>query len=412
LKDSMHWTEAHSETLLQPLPANPNKRLQACQDIADTIREHASWARDGGVTWRQPRHTAGPMVPGLVGPHLFPGTVGIALFLSAAGCVLEQDGLCALALHALAPLRREIREMAANPVRAAAVSHPIGGLTGLGSLVYGLTRIGDLLADSSLLDDAQAVTALITPERIAADVRLDVMLGCAGTLLALLALAEGRPEANANGSTPLDLALACARRLARSVPARSGFCHGAAGISCALARLYERTGEPWLLKAAERSLASERALYVPEARNWKISAEGEPRIFNSWCKGAPGIALGRLSLLGLTAGPLLADEISMALETTATAPLSDQDDLCCGNAGRVDILVEASRKLGDPALLSAAHHLADALLERASRNGFYSLQLQGEIVLDVRFFPGLSGIGYALLRLAAADRLPCVTAMM
>jgi len=102
----------------------------------------------------------------------------------------------------------------------------------------------------------------------------------------------------------------------------------------------------------------------------------------------------------------------MALETTATTPLSDRDDLCCGNAGRVDVLVEASRKLGDPALLSAAHHLADALLERASRNGFYSLQLKGETVLDVRFFPGLSGIGYALLRLVAADRLPCVTAIM
>lgn len=400
------------ETPLRPSLAKSNETVQAaCREIADTIREQASRARDGGVYWRQPSHSAG-LKPGLVGPHLFPGTVGIALFLAAAGRILEAEDLRALALNALEPLRREIREIVADPFRAGAVTHPIGGLTGLGSLVYGLTRAGDLLADSSLLEDAHAVTALITSERISADTRLDVMLGCAGTLLALLALAERRPEANANGSTPLDLAMSCARHLrGRSHPFQAGFCHGAAGISSAFARLYERAGAPWLLKAAEQSLASERALYVPEARNWKVSAVGEPRIFNSWCKGAPGIALGRLSLLGLIADPLLEEEISVALETTASSPLSETDDLCCGNAGRVDVLVEAHRRLGDPALLSAAHHLAEALLERARREEFYSLRFQGEIVLDVRFFPGLSGLGYALLRLLAPHRLPCVAAM-
>lgn len=392
-----HSPAAPLETPLRPLLANSNETVQAaCREIADTIREHASWARDGGVYWRQPSHSAG-LKPGLVGPHLFPGTVGISLFLAAAGRILDAEDLRTLALHALEPLRFEIREIVTDPVRAGAVTHPIGGLTGLGSLVYGLTRIGDLLADSSLLEDAHAVTALITPERISADTRLDVMLGSAGTVLALLALAEWQPEANANGSTPLDLAFSCARHLrTRSHPLHAGFCHGAAGISSAFARLYERTGEPWLLEEAERSL---------------VSADGEPRIFNSWCKGAPGIALGRLPLLGLTADPVLAEEISVALETTAALPLSETDDLCCGNAGRVDVLVEAHRRLGDPALLRAAQHLAEALLERARRNGFYLLQLKGEIVLDVRFFPGLSGLGYALLRLMAPDRLPCVAAM-
>jgi len=224
---------------------------------------------------------------------------------------LDADDLCALALHALEPLRREIREIVADPVRAGAVSHPIGGLTGLGSLVYGLTRLGDLLEDSSLLDDAHTATALITPERISADIRLDVMLGSAGTLLALLAINERRPETNANGSTPLDLALACAGHLREHIgpTLSSGFCHGAAGIATSFARLHEKTGESWLVEAVELTIVSERALYVSEARNWKVSALGEPRIFNSWCKGAPGIALGRLSLLGLIADAYLEEEL-------------------------------------------------------------------------------------------------------
>jgi len=412
----MSCTVAPFETLLWPTSATSTTNLRAaCQDIAATIRGQASRARDGGVYWRQPPQPDGSSNPGLVGPHLFPGTVGIALFLAAAGRVLDSEDLSAFALHALAPLRREIREIVADPVRAGAVDHPIGGLTGLGSLVYGLTRIGDFLGDSSLLDDAHAVTALITPERIAADDRLDVMLGCAGTLLSLLALAEKRPWANANGSRPLELALACARHLRAhsSQPLSCGFCHGAAGISSALARLYASTGEPWLLEAAEQSLTAERALYLPAARNWKFSAVGEPRTFNSWCKGAPGIALGRLSLLGLTTDPRIREEISAALETTAASPLSATDDLCCGNAGRIDVLVEAFHTLGEEAFASAAYGLADGVLQRSRRKGFYSLRRkEEENVLDVRFFPGLAGLGYSLLRLIAVDRLPCVEALM
>ncbi|HKH44465.1 MAG TPA: lanthionine synthetase LanC family protein, partial [Thermoanaerobaculia bacterium] len=105
------------------------------------------------------------------------------------------------------------------------------------------------------------------------------------------------------------------------------------------------------------------------------------------------------------------EELSIALETTASSPFSEIENLCCGNAGRIDVLIEAHRKLGDPTLLSAAHRLTASLLERLWPNGFYSLRLRGEIVRDVRFFPGLAGLGYTLLRLITVGRLPCVTYM-
>src|SRR5689334_20387623 len=106
-----------SPAAILPAPPFLSSIQTACQDIADTIRQQASCARDGGVYWRQPIHPAG-LKPALVGPHLFPGTVGIALFLAAAGHVLDEEDLLDLARHALEPLRREIRELAADPVRA------------------------------------------------------------------------------------------------------------------------------------------------------------------------------------------------------------------------------------------------------------------------------------------------------
>ena len=418
----------------EPQPGPPlravrsNPHLEAVQGIADTLRGHASHARDGNIYWRHPVDPVGPPIrPAPLGPHLYPGTVGIAFFLAAAARVLAEDGLRALSLQAILPLRREIREIARDPVRTKDIRHPIGGLTGLGSLVYALTRIGDLLEDCSLFEDAQAAAALITPDRIAADCSLDVMLGSAGAILGLLALDERLPGENLNRVTPLELAVQCARHLVAkrysshrfatlwltpagdSVP--SGFCHGVAGIASALARLAERVHQPELREIAEQSLEYERALYVPAQRTWKITEAGEPRIVNSWCKGAPGIALGRLCMRKVCSDPLLDEEISNALETTGALPLSETDDLCCGNAGRVDVLVQAYRESGDPVRLKAARRLADGFLKRARRNGCYSLQLHGEIVLDPRLFSGLAGIGYSLLRLSATDLVPCVLAM-
>jgi len=386
--------------------------LEAIQEIAKTIHRHARRARDGNIYWQHPVSPLGSLRPGHIGPHLYPGTVGIAFFFAAAARVLGEGDLHDLALHAILPLRREVRELAQDPLRAGDLRHPIGGLTGLGSLVYGLTRLGDLLDDASLFEDAQAASALITPDRIARDESLDVMLGVAGAILGLLALDERLPGRNLNGTTPLELAAHCARHLvAKLHPLPSGFCHGVAGIASALARLAARTGESEWQDVAERSLECERALYVPAQGNWKLTEAGEPQLFNRWCKGAPGIALGRLSMREVCDSPLLREEISNGLATTRALPLSETDDLCCGNAGRVDVLVQAYRELGDRACLRAARRLADGMLERARENGWYCLKLRGEIILDLRLFSGLAGVGYALLRLATTGGLPCVLAM-
>src|SRR5262249_10581189 len=129
-----------------------------------------------------------------------------------------------------------------------------------------------------------------------------------------------------------------------------GFSHGAAGISYALVRLFEATGDGRYLEAAREGCAYEDTLFDPEGGNWAdLRDDGKDAIDQcSWCHGAAGIALGRaLSARSLGAhGP--ESHLEDALRRTLREPLLNLDQLCCGNLGRADILLEASRLLNRP----------------------------------------------------------------
>src|SRR5262249_2811481 len=147
------------------------------------------------------------------------------------------------------------------------LQQPIGGLTGLGSVIYALVRIGGFLGGESIVDDGQLAATMIIPDRIAADEKLDIIVCSAGAVVALLPLDERRPEKVLSGESPIELALRCASRLLQSDgwatskgPGAEGFCHGRAGICTALAKLYERTGRQQLWTILERFLASDYAL--------------------------------------------------------------------------------------------------------------------------------------------------------
>jgi lantibiotic modifying enzyme len=80
------------------------------------------------------------------------------------------------------------------------------------------------------------------------------------------------------------------------------------------------------------------------------------------------------------------------------------DQLCCGVFGRVDFLLEAARRLGNPSLEDAARRMARRAIERAHGGGFRVAPPEHEPGL----WQGLAGIGYELLRLSAPERFPSV----
>ncbi len=404
----------------------PRVFLDAAQALGQQIVAATARARDGSIYWRGPADIAGQVVPAPLGAPLYPGTLGVALFLAALERVLGGGHYGALCQAGILPLQHEIARLAAEPDRADHIPHGIGGLSGLGSIVYALVRLGDLLDQPALYRDAHALASLITPARIAEDRSLDIMLGSAGAALALLALDQRVPEACASGHTPLALATACARHLlerqrthrgrfrvwdAGTAIPLGGFCHGAAGIAHALLRLHARAPDPALARAARDGIEYERSLFDPARADWSYLPGPTPRFANRWCKGAPGILIGRSGTLAVHDDLTVRADIDAAIARTAATELNDVHNVCCGNLGRVEALLYAAPRLASPALQTAAGELATRVLARAGTRAGLSMPARFERVFDPRFFTGVSGAGYALLRLAVPDALPCILAM-
>ncbi len=106
--------------------------------------------------------------------------------------------------------------------------------------------------------------------------------------------------------------------------------------------------------------------------------------------------------------PEIREEIRVALDATRSHPLTALDHLCCGNLGRAEILLHASRVLTRPALSDDALGVAGRVLRRAGVSGGFGCAPHAEPGLaDPSFFRGDSGVGFTLLRLADPGGLPC-----
>jgi type 2 lantibiotic biosynthesis protein LanM len=347
---------------------------------------------------------------------LYTGLGGVAVFLAAAARVSGSGELAKLAHDTVRGLRRKL---ATDGPRLADLIG-IGGATGMGSVVYGLTHMGRTLGDASLLADAGRAAALITPERIAGDTTLDVCDGVAGALMALVTLYEATHD-----TVALDRARLCGKHLARSAVRAGegtagwvtildkvmvGFSHGVAGIVYALLRLHAVTGDEAMRDLARAAIAYEDGLFDPRAGNWPDLRRSGGDAFEtaSWCHGGAGITLGRLGGLASLDDPAVRRDIERGVALMLRRPVYNVDYACCGNAGLVDILLTASQRIGRADAREAALERAWRVVARARARGAYALDpVLPKQMLNPSFFQGVAGVGYTLLRLARTE-LPSV----
>jgi type 2 lantibiotic biosynthesis protein LanM len=383
--------------------------------IAELLAERAV-RRDGSAAWVGLGLSADGKGFDLkpLDASIYGGQGGIALFLAACFRVTGETRWRSLALEALAAARFRLT----RPELAAEMANGlgIGGVGGIGSLVYALTQAAALLDAPGLLEDARRAAVLIDGRAIAADRALDVIGGAAGAALGLLCLHRATGDAGV-----LDRAADCGRHIpARPVTAvagaadwrgffarpLTGFSHGAAGISYALLRLHAATGEAGFLETARRGLDYERSLFNHERGNWPdLRAEEGVSFPCQWCHGAAGIGLARLAGLDVADDADARAEIAAALSTIAGWPDADPDHLCCGNAGRLSILDDGGRILGESGWRVLARRRAVAWLGRAG--GMDGFVLPGsDASFRLGLFQGLPGVGYALLRLSGGEDLP------
>jgi type 2 lantibiotic biosynthesis protein LanM len=365
------------------------------------------------------------LAPGWSDWHLYDGALGPALFFSALAAVDSDPAWTRAAQGALGPLRRAIRQGGLDDLPA---SENIGGLSGLGSIVYGLTVSGALLKDRAWIDLGAEVARALAP-RIAGDTCLDVVDGAAGAALALLAL-----HATTGDASFLRLAADCGERLLqaeiplapgpgawRSADGQTlvGFAHGAAGIVHALSRLAAATEDARFEEAARRGTFFVDSQFLAARQNYALAAPaaGAPgaagRVMTAWCHGAPGVVLGLASAvdgLDICEKAAILSKFDAAVRTTARADVLQPDHLCCGTLGRAEVLLTVGRVMGRTELVEAAGALAADVVARAQQRAHFRLSGPGSEyrVFDPGFFRGMSGIGYEMLRLAAPAVVPSV----
>ncbi|WP_298647432.1 type 2 lanthipeptide synthetase LanM [uncultured Tistrella sp.] len=361
---------------------------------ADAIRA------GGAAAWIGTRMSADgrTLDAAVAGDDLYDGRTGIALFLAGVAATTGDAAPADLALAALAPLRHRLAQGLPEPAEGL---RGIGGFEGWGGAVYGLTRIARLLDRPNLLEDARRAAARITPEAIAADRVLDMIGGAAGAICGLLALHRATGDAEV-----LARAVACGHH----IPADgrcgwtgvaghplAGQSHGAAGIAQALAALSAATGEAGFAETARQGLAFETGLFDDTRSNWPDLRNPERIAFPvQWCHGATGIGFGRLAVLQALDARGVQRDLDHAVACTCNTTDGGRDNLCCGQAGRLSLLIQAARARGDGGLMQLADRRLAAWLARAGTPDGFILAGAGRH-LRPGLMQGLAGVGQVLL---------------
>lgn len=392
----------------------PGQLLEAAREFAHDIESRTIWS-GGDANWigldTLPVSLRLHVQP--LGPSLYGGLAGVAVFLAAVFAVDGGPEYRRAAVGIARTLRRSLDSaLDRKTLRTSFLAAGIGGASGAGSTIYGLLKAGQILNDDQTLDTALGLSRLLDGDAIRADKNLDVIAGAAGAILSLLALWRHTGETDL-----LEKAVLCGERLlemrtgegAWLTTARrplAGFSHGAAGIGLALLRLHAAAPDTRFLQAALAGFAYERTLLSAQAGNWQDLRDHVTNRFAAagWCHGAPGVALSRIGALKLVtaeefASPLRAD-LDFGLRYLAGGEVVNNGTVCCGEMGRSEVLLEAARYLGHPDLEVQARQRASCVVA--------GLLPASERPFIPGFFQGSAGIGYGLLRLIAPDRLPSI----
>ena len=401
-----------------------NDYLDAAARIASRLTRQAVWHRNqcnwvGFQPLERSLTPQGNATLSALGPELYSGTSGVALFLGELSAQTGDTDVRRTALGAIAQALSHLDVLPA-PARPGLFT----GWIGIGLVA---ARLGKILEDESLLRAALRIVQRCQREKLE-NWEFDFMFGNAGIIVGLLSLRE-----MLDAPALLDMCLPLARKLlskanksrtgyswpCSAMPSSrnlTGFAHGAAGIGYALLELFHATGDAKYRRAAEAAFAYERNWYDSSRHNWPDLREqpGQPRpsrkalpFATAWCHGAPGIALSRLRAYEVLKDNACEAEARVALETTRNAveswlnsPSADYS-LCHGLAGNAEVLRYGSAVLGSAASQScnAALDVATKGIETFDRSddGWPCGTPAGE---NPSLMLGLAGIGHFYLRLA------------
>jgi hypothetical protein len=409
---------------------NPQLYLDTAAQIAWRLTQEAIW-HEGRCNWVGFLPIERSLTPqynssfSAMGPDLYSGTSGLALFLAE---LYRATGNAEARRTALGAIWQALSRVDALPLPA----RPglFSGWVGIGLVA---ARVGKILQQEDLLRAAWRLARRCTREKLE-NWEFDLFYGKAGTIVGLVLLSDllDKPAL-------LEACVSFARKLLRAadkseagyswkssaMPSSrnlTGFSHGAAGIGYALLELFHSTRDLKYRRAAEAAFRYERHWYDPRLQNWPDLREepGQPRpsrkalpFMTAWCHGAPGIALSRLRAYEILKDTECKSEAIVALRTTRKAVESSLHSgnanysLCHGLAGNADVLLHGNRILGreaGDAQEAAVAVAANGIKRYRDNENRWPCGSQGGETPGLML--GLAGIGYFYLRLSSPSVPP------
>ena len=379
-----------------------NLLIEQAIGIAKAIENQAIRGENNSFAWLGLVYN--PATPGfrfqpLEQLGLADGNLGIALFIAALAKITGDEKWRNLALQILKPIESALRGMNNEEKSRFIRITGIGGFNGLGASAYSLIQIAQLLSESSLIPIADDVLSMITIDKIVNSPQLNIISGCAGTLLSLLGCLSSKID---NYSEYLQKAIACGDYLLQhqappetEIDSRSlGFWSGIAGVAYALLRLYEVTQDERYLTTAKNAITLES-----KATNFHDSNLNQLKI---------EIAFGRLGGINLLDNYQIKTEINTAIEIIQQHKMWGVDNLFWGNYGRLELLLVASEKLEKPELKTLADNWAKKITAKTTSNKLKLFVDSPSEISHPGFLHGTAGIGYQLLRIAYPQLLPSI----
>ncbi|MFH1648400.1 MAG: type 2 lanthipeptide synthetase LanM [Patescibacteria group bacterium] len=345
-----------------------------------------------------------------VGLSLGTGNMGAALFLSALYKKIGKKIYKINAERALTPILEILKEEWS--INQFLRFYGLGGTSGLGGIIYGLSKSSEFLENNKLLEYAKRFSNLLSEDLLNREVNCDFVSGISGLMSSLIYLYE-----KTKNPAYLDRAYNCSKRILeeRRVAINgynvweykpsvflTGFSHGSSGILCSLAKVNTYKKSKNIEYAIKDALKYESFIYSEKENNWPDLRDSKINLNAvSWCHGAVGVGFSRLGILlrGFSTEEIKID-VERALLKTLESGIKGVDQLCCGNFGKIDFLITAGLILDRPKLVVQAEKLASDILSLAGSNmNFMYYPNLTSRELDIGMWQGASGIGYELLRI-------------
>jgi class II lanthipeptide synthase len=401
--------------------------VEAAADIGGALCRSAYW-HDDRCNWigRSTDELKGPGIPlapkvAALGPTLYGGTAGIALFLAELFARTDLDQVGATARGAIRHSLARAGDIAPR-LRRAFYSGVVG-------IAYAAAQVG------TRTGDPQMVAEGVELARQAVDAHeehnlLDVISGNAGAVGPLLRLATQTGGERLNAAA-LSLAEELAADATRSDATwcwqndracgpgmgpkpLCGLAHGASGMGLALVEAGVHSGRDDLVEGGLSAFRYEDRLYDAEHANWPDlrepvgdgndqAATQRMSFMVAWCHGAAGIGLARLRAYELLPERRaeLRPGVEQAVQSTASQlralPQEVDASPCHGRAGLAETLLYATEVLDDPTYTDHVATMWKQLLRARKADtpwpcGVASGTNNPSLML------GYAGIGYSLLR--------------